>query len=238
MGAGRTWYKVLQVDPDAEPEVIEAAYRRLAKKYHPDIAGSSDGGARMKEITAAYAVLRDPLQRAAYDRELLDQQAPPLDDLDEDEVEGDDWAPAAAGPPLLACRQHPMTPASGYCSECEVVLCGPCLDRFTPPNCSACVQAWIRGRRNQLRIPASNSALPGGLTARAIALLVGYVVASFPCGWRVIQFAGADDLDNPLWPLAIATVLGPVIAPFRIGKIVLRDLPELRRLEALVTAEG
>jgi hypothetical protein len=80
--------------------------------------------------------------------------------------------------------------------------------------------------------------LPGSLTARAIELLIGYVIASFPCGWRVIQFAGADDLDNPLWPLGIAAVLGSIIAPFRIGKIVLRDLPELRRLEALANTNG
>jgi hypothetical protein len=78
-------------------------------------------------------------------------------------------------------------------------------------------------------------------------LLVGYVAldvlrggrfARFTSGWRVIQFAGADDLDNPLWPLAIAAALGPVIAPFRIGKIMLRDLPQLRRLEALANTNG
>jgi curved DNA-binding protein CbpA len=67
-------YKTLQVDPEADPEVIQAAYRRLAQKYHPDLAGDGDpeasreAGARMVAINAAWAILRDPAERAAYDR--------------------------------------------------------------------------------------------------------------------------------------------------------------------------
>lgn len=61
-------YKVLQVDPEAEDEVIQAAYRRLAQKYHPDVAGP-DGAERMIAINAAWALLRDPAQRASLDRE-------------------------------------------------------------------------------------------------------------------------------------------------------------------------
>src|SRR6476659_952194 len=63
-------YKVLQVDPEAEEEVIQAAYRRLAQKYHPDIAGPS-GAERMAAINAAWELLRDPNQRATYDRERM-----------------------------------------------------------------------------------------------------------------------------------------------------------------------
>jgi curved DNA-binding protein CbpA len=61
-------YKVLQVDPEAEDEVIQAAYRRLAQKYHPDVAGP-DGAARMASINAAWELLRDPVGRASLDRE-------------------------------------------------------------------------------------------------------------------------------------------------------------------------
>jgi curved DNA-binding protein CbpA len=60
-------YKILQVDPEAEDEVIAAAYRRLAAKYHPDVAGP-DGATRMVGINGAWAVLRDPVRRAEYDR--------------------------------------------------------------------------------------------------------------------------------------------------------------------------
>jgi curved DNA-binding protein CbpA len=60
-------YKVLQVDSEAEDEVIQAAYRRLAQKYHPDVATSPEAAARMSGINAAWEVLRDPSRRAAHD---------------------------------------------------------------------------------------------------------------------------------------------------------------------------
>jgi curved DNA-binding protein CbpA len=61
-------YKVLQVDPEADPEVIQAAYRRLAQKYHPDLAADGDAARRMVAINDAWAILRDPETRAAFDR--------------------------------------------------------------------------------------------------------------------------------------------------------------------------
>lgn len=68
MTEARDYYRVLQVDPDAEPDVIHAAYRRLAAKYHPDVNQSPEAADRMTEINAAYGVLKDPDQRAQYDR--------------------------------------------------------------------------------------------------------------------------------------------------------------------------
>ena len=61
-------YETLQVSRNAEPEVIEAAFRRLARKYHPDTNPASDATARMQEINWAYEILRDPTKRAQYDR--------------------------------------------------------------------------------------------------------------------------------------------------------------------------
>ena len=61
-------YKVLQVDPEAEDEVIQAAYRRLARKYHPDVAQGPEAAARMSAINSAWAILGDVDQRAAHDR--------------------------------------------------------------------------------------------------------------------------------------------------------------------------
>ena len=60
-------YGILQVHPKAEKEVIDAAYRRLASKYHPDVSQVSDASERMKQINTAYEVLSDPVKRAAYD---------------------------------------------------------------------------------------------------------------------------------------------------------------------------
>ena len=61
-------YKILQVDLDAEPEVIAAAYRSLAKRYHPDANPRPDANERMGEINWAYEILRDPTKKAEYDR--------------------------------------------------------------------------------------------------------------------------------------------------------------------------
>ena len=60
-------YKTLQVDPEADVEVIQAAYRRLAQKYHPDLAADPAAKARMVAINNAWGVLRDPAARAALD---------------------------------------------------------------------------------------------------------------------------------------------------------------------------
>ncbi len=60
------YYKVLQVDPEAEAEVIEAAYRALSKKYHPDINRASDAMDRMSQINSAYNTLSDPSKRRDY----------------------------------------------------------------------------------------------------------------------------------------------------------------------------
>jgi curved DNA-binding protein CbpA len=59
------YYEVLQVHPSAESEVIRAAYRTLARKYHPDVEGGSS--ARMIALNDAWDVLGDPVRRAAYD---------------------------------------------------------------------------------------------------------------------------------------------------------------------------
>lgn len=66
----RTLYQVLQVDPAADPEVIEAAFRRLALKYHPDTSTDPEASERMREILEARSCLSDPNQRVAYDRSI------------------------------------------------------------------------------------------------------------------------------------------------------------------------
>ena len=61
------YYELLQVSPKADPEIIEAAYRRLALKYHPDHNPSPEAVRKMQAINAAYATLKDPQRRAEYD---------------------------------------------------------------------------------------------------------------------------------------------------------------------------
>ncbi len=63
------YYAVLQVSPTAEAAVIEAAYRQLARLYHPDVNRAPDAKERMQALNAAYEVLGDPQRRAEYDAE-------------------------------------------------------------------------------------------------------------------------------------------------------------------------
>lgn len=70
----RTLYRVLMLDPDVDAEVVSVVYRRLARRYHPDIDSSPEAAVRMREINAAHEVLSDPVKRARYDRELADRR--------------------------------------------------------------------------------------------------------------------------------------------------------------------
>jgi molecular chaperone DnaJ len=63
----RDLYRQLGVSPDASAEEVHRAYRRLARRYHPD-AGAGSDDARFQEVSRAYEVLRDPERRASYDR--------------------------------------------------------------------------------------------------------------------------------------------------------------------------
>ena len=71
----QNWYEVLQVSKTAEAEVITAAYRKLAAKYHPDHNKAADANERMQLLNLAYECLRDPTKRAAYDRQQQSQTA-------------------------------------------------------------------------------------------------------------------------------------------------------------------
>lgn len=70
------YYEVLQLSPSAEPEVIEAAYRRLAFKYHPDRNREPGSVDRMKLLNRAYEVLSNSARRRLYDEELQAQANP------------------------------------------------------------------------------------------------------------------------------------------------------------------
>ena len=68
MNGSEDLYEILQVHHAAEPEVIEAAYRRLLRMYHPDVNKTSQAHDITVCLNAAYEVLRDPAKRADYDR--------------------------------------------------------------------------------------------------------------------------------------------------------------------------
>ena len=69
MGAKRDYYEVLGISRSADKDAIKKAYRKMAKKYHPDSnEGNPDAEEKFKEVTEAYNVLSDPEKKKLYDQ--------------------------------------------------------------------------------------------------------------------------------------------------------------------------
>jgi curved DNA-binding protein len=64
----KDYYAVLGVSESASPEDIKKAYRKLARKYHPDVSKEEDADNKFKDVGEAYEVLKDPEKRAEYDQ--------------------------------------------------------------------------------------------------------------------------------------------------------------------------
>ncbi len=63
----KDYYDILGVPPQASADVIKSAYRKLARKFHPDVSKEKNSEERFKEVNEAYDVLKDPEKRAHYD---------------------------------------------------------------------------------------------------------------------------------------------------------------------------
>ncbi len=62
-------YELLQVSENADQEIIQAAYRRLVLRYHPDRSSEPNAGEMTQRLNDAYAILSDPTQKVEYERE-------------------------------------------------------------------------------------------------------------------------------------------------------------------------
>ena len=72
----KNYYKILQVDKDASPEIIKVTYKLLVKKNHPDLKEGEDkknAEEKIKEINEAYDVLSNPTKKAEYDQTLINE---------------------------------------------------------------------------------------------------------------------------------------------------------------------
>lgn len=69
----KNYYEILEVDKNASEEVIEKAYKTLAKKYHPDLQNNSDCQDKMRKINEAYEILSNDFKRREYDEKIKRQ---------------------------------------------------------------------------------------------------------------------------------------------------------------------
>ena len=63
----KDYYRALGVGKNATADEVKKAFRKQARKYHPDVSKEADAARHMAEVNEAYAVLSDPERRAAYD---------------------------------------------------------------------------------------------------------------------------------------------------------------------------
>jgi len=135
------YYRTLQVDPAAESEVIQAAYRRLAQLYHPDVNHAPDAEQRMREINEAWEVLRDPEKRRAYDAYLAQESAPR--ERGGDTAQGRDGEPAGDSD-FPGSHERPgsgkSAPESDHSSHMEA-SCRRC--GRTDPTLRMCAFPWV-----------------------------------------------------------------------------------------------
>ena len=69
MGTKRDYYEILGIEKNADAGKIKSAYRKLAKKYHPDTnSGDAVAEQKFKEVTEAYNILSDPEKKKLYDQ--------------------------------------------------------------------------------------------------------------------------------------------------------------------------
>lgn len=99
----KDYYQLLGVARDAPAEDIKKAYRRLARKFHPDVSKEPDAEARFKEVSEAYEALSDPEKRAAYDALGSDWRA------GQDFRPPPDWGARAGGGAGGFGQQRPFT---------------------------------------------------------------------------------------------------------------------------------
>ena len=172
----RSPYQVLNVSPEAEPEVIEAAYRVLMKKYHPDkLAGGPPlSESKASEINLAFNILRDPGRRARHDAE--EKSRRPV-------IAGSDWtfdgsragapfAPRTAGGPQGAPPPRPPMPprrgrgrlVAGWTGMLvlALVIAAVLVARENDGATAQSFRASIRAAADEATEPAAGDAGPGG----------------------------------------------------------------------------
>jgi hypothetical protein len=115
----KDYYKTLQVDTEAEPEIIKGAFERLARKYHPDLNNNSDATQRMTEINEAYGILGDAEKRKNYNTAYLQRKNSSTESSPSPQYSP--HPPSSTSPPPYSSSPRPRsnTRSSSFNSVCQ-----------------------------------------------------------------------------------------------------------------------
>jgi curved DNA-binding protein CbpA len=105
-------YRILQLHPDAVPQLVEAAYRVLARLLHPDRNPGPEAAAVMADLNWAYATLRDPEARMRYDHERASGVAIPVEPITPPPPTSTTLSDRVAGAVEAAIERDPENPAN------------------------------------------------------------------------------------------------------------------------------
>ena len=185
MAQTRDYYEVLGVPRDASPDQIKRAFRRLARRHHPDVSPEDpEAEVRFREVAEAYEVLRDPERRAQYDMYgQVGPSGPLLGDIWE-ELSGLGGLFDAFMGPRAAARRGPRRGAdlrNDLEVELEDIATGaerrPVVERM-----SACDTCQGTGSRSQSRPQVCPACRGSGQTRRTTATPFGHLSTATTCG--------------------------------------------------------
>lgn len=147
MEQAKDFYKVMGLSADASDSDIKMAYRRLARKYHPDISKEPNAEEKFKELGQAYEVLKDPEKRAVYDN-LGKQQAHQYHQAEQHQQDyarysQEDWQGAGIDPDILESI------FGGYSRQRQ----GPVQGEDYQANITLSLEEAYQGCTRQLNIP-------------------------------------------------------------------------------------
>ena len=188
------YYAILQVHPDAEQEVIDAAFRQLMKKYHPDVAGDDPRLAmlhhhRATVINRAYSVLRDPVQRRMYDRSRIVVGTRPPAPPPEWPARGPSVAPPTM--PVDTIEEIELEPPPGHWIRAPFAALAAAYYLLPGP------YEWEADRKQELLtmclLPVLGIAAFALVTGR-LGPLIGHSVGSTLLAWAILLL-----LSLPVW---------------------------------------
>jgi hypothetical protein len=211
------WYEILQVSPNAEPEVVRAAYERLTEKLRPE-AGSIPGVAeRQQLLDEAFAILSDPTRRAEYDLTRGSATATAVT------LPAPTPSPVPTTPTsrIVECPRDPGVETALRCSRCDTPICPRCLVQ-TPvgARCRDCARivkspVYTLGQADIFR--AVIASVVGGVAMGLIWLLV---LRPFTVGFLSIFIgAGLGYVFTRIMEVATGRKRGPVVAGLAVAGI-------------------